>query len=84
MFNKFLAKRIDSNNSNIILQIDSVINTSKSGEVKFFKVISELKNLTGNNGRNNDRQQISEQTQQPDNQNGTERTKNGRKPGFLV
>ena len=54
----FLAKRIDSNNSNIICQIVSMINTSKSGEVKLFKAISELKYLTGNNGWNNDRQQF--------------------------
>ena len=64
LFNKFLAKRIDSNNSNIIFQMDSVINTSKSDEVKLFKAISELKNLTGNNSWNNGRQQFSEQTQQ--------------------
>ena len=46
----FLLKKIDSSNSNIIFKIDSVINTSKSGEVKFFKAIAELKNLPGNNG----------------------------------
>ena len=50
LLHEFLAKKIDSSNSNIIFQIDSVINTSKSGEVKFFKAIAELKNLPGNNG----------------------------------
>lgn len=84
LFNKFLAKRIDSNNSNIIFQMDSVINTSKSDEVKLFKAISELKNLTGNNSWNNGRQQFSEQTQQTDNQNGRGRRKNRRRTGFLA
>ena len=84
LFNKFLAKRINSNNSNIIFQMDSVINPSKSDEVKLFKAISELKNLTGNNGWNNGRQQFSEQTQQTDNQNGRGRRKNRRRPGFLA
>ena len=56
----FLAKRIDSNNSNIICQIDSMINTSKSGEVKLFKAISELKYLTGNNGWNNKKEREKE------------------------
>ena len=83
LFNICFAKRIDSNHLNIF-QIDSVINTSKSGEVKLFKAISELKNLTGNNGWNNNREQFSEQTQQPDNQNSRVRRKNLRRPGCLA
>ena len=63
--------------------MDSMINTSKSGEVKFFKAIAELKNLPGNNGQNNDKQQFLEQIQQPDEQNVRGRTKNRKKPGFL-
>ena len=45
LYNKFLAKRINKDDENISFQIDSVINTSKNGEIKFYKAVDELKSL---------------------------------------
>ena len=40
-----MAKRINKDDENISFQIDSVINTSKNGEIKFYKAVDELKSL---------------------------------------
>ena len=46
VFHKYFAKRIRTNNSNVIFQIDSLVDTSKNDEIKIFIAVSELKALT--------------------------------------
>ena len=50
--NKFLPKRINKVDEKHNFQIDSVINTAKNGEIKFYKAVDELKSLIKNDGRN--------------------------------
>ena len=83
LYNTFLAKRTEENNDCLVFQIDSMINTTKKGETKFFKPFQELKTFVKNDGRNNDGKRISEQPKYFDKQNGGRRPKNGRISIFL-
>ena len=84
LYNTFLAKRINKDDKNITFEIDSVINTSKNGDIKLYKAVEELKSLIKNDGRNNVREQYTKQAEHFDNQNGRGRQKNGRRPRFLL
>ena len=59
LFNKFLAKRVDTADNFLIFKIDSMINVTKYGETKSYKAVQELKSSAkynhGNEG-NSDRQ----------------------------
>ena len=41
LFNKFSAKRVDTGNNSLILQIDSMINLTKNCETKVYKAVKE-------------------------------------------
>ena len=63
LFNKFLAKRDEQNNS-LVFQIDSVINVAKNSETKIYKAVQELKHLVkqnDGNDRGSEGKQIAEQ-----------------------
>ena len=41
LFNKLSAKRVDTGNNSLILQIDSMINLTKNCETKIYKAVKE-------------------------------------------
>ena len=79
-----LAKSINKDDENIPFQIDSMINTSKNGEIKFYREVDELKSLIKNHVRNTARGQHTKQVEHFDKQNSRGRKKNKRRPRFLV
>ena len=80
---KFLTKRIESGNENILFQIDSVCNTTKNVDKNFLNRFSKLNYLVKNDGRSIDNRRHIEQAEQSDKQNGKGRIKNVRRPRFL-
>ena len=86
LFNEFLAKRVDTGDNPLILQIDSMINVTKNGETKIYKAVEELKSLVKyNNGKkgNSDRQQSAVESKFADKKYFGRGSKNGRRPKFL-
>ena len=86
LFNKFLAKRVDTGDNSLIFQIDSVINVTKNDETKIYKAVEELKSLVKyNNGKEgkSDRQQPAVEPKFVDRKYFGRRSKNGRRPKFL-
>ena len=84
VYNKLLSKRIASDNSNVIFQIDSLVNTTKNGEIKLFKAVFELKDLTEKNGRDNEKQTFAGETECSNLANGNGRRKIERRPKFIL
>ena len=80
---KFLTKRIESGNENILFQIDSVCNTTKNVDKNFLNRFSKLNYLVKNDGRSIDNRRHIEQAEQSDKQNGKGRIKNVKRPRFL-
>lgn len=60
LYNKFLAKRILSDDLDVIFQIDSLVEVSKNGKIKLFEAVSELKDLTKKTGRSDDKDDLQE------------------------
>ena len=85
LYNKCFAKKISKVDENITFQIDSVINTLKNDEIKFYKAVDELESLIKNDGRNIVRELHTEQQVEHSNkQNGRGRKKNERRPRSFV
>ena len=52
------------------LQVDSVTNTNKNGDIKLYRAVEELKPLFKSDGRNNVGRQYTEQTEHVNKQDG--------------
>ena len=66
----FLAKRVNKDNEDMTLQVDSVTNTNKNGDIKLYRAVEELKPLFKSDGRNNVGRQYTEQTEHVNKQDG--------------
>ena len=86
LFNKFLAKRVDTGDNSLIFKIYSVINVTKNRETKIYKAVEELKSLekyNSENGRSSNRQQCAVECKLADRKYFGRGSKNGGKPKFL-
>lgn len=83
LFNNSVAKKIAKDNESICSKIDSMINTSKNGETKFYKAFEELKSVVKNNCGNNVREQLIKKSEKIDRQTGRRRKRSGRRFRFL-
>ena len=78
LYNKFLAKRVSKDNKDMTFQVDSMINTIKNGDIKFYRAVDELKSMVKIDDRNNVRGQHTEQTKHVDKQDDRGQAKNGK------
>ena len=78
-FNAFLVERIPTLNSEISFQIDNLADTSNKGEVKLFKAVIDLKDLTEKSSRNIKQQQFKRENKQYNSRNNVGRKRAKRK-----